>query len=146
MAKGGLLGLREPQRDALIPPIEGQTRVGHQLIGGEARGLLSRQDRGDNVGCEKGQPHNPRRIRSRDLFLPRDGLEGWTVRFEHSLGDLLTPHEQSDQGRIRWRRIGDALGDELHLLAGPGRMRQYTASIRVGTGFCASLGGRGLAR
>src|SRR5271170_8516207 len=78
--KGWTIGLREPQRDALIPPIEGQTRVGHQLIGGETSGLISRQDRGDNIGCEKGQPHNPRRIRSRDLFLPRDGLEGWAVR------------------------------------------------------------------
>ena len=56
-------------------------------------------------------------IRSRDPFLVRDGLERRTVRLEHSLGDLLTAHEQSDQGRIRWRRIGDALDDELISLA-----------------------------
>jgi hypothetical protein len=77
--KGWTIGLCEPQRDALIPPIEGQTGVGHQLVRGEPGRLLSRKDRGDNIGCEKGQPHNPRRIRSRDLLLPRDGLEGWTA-------------------------------------------------------------------
>ncbi len=48
----------------------------------------------------------------------RDGLERRTVRPEHSLGDFLTTHVQSDQGRIRWRRIGDTLDDELHLHAG----------------------------
>jgi len=56
-------------------------------------------------------------IRSRDPFLVRDGLERRTVRLEHSLSDLLTAYEQSDEGRIRWRRTGDALDDELHLLA-----------------------------
>ena len=101
-----------------IPPIEGQTRVGHQLVGSEPRRLLPCKDRGDNIRSEKSQPHKARRIRSRDPFLVRDGLERRTVRFEHSLGDFLTTHEQSDQGRIRWRRIGDALDDELHLLAG----------------------------
>jgi hypothetical protein len=116
--KGWTIGLREPQRDALIPPIEGQTGVGYQLVRGEPGRSLSRKDRGDNIGCEKGQPHSPRRVRSRDLLLPRDGFEGWAVRFEHSLGDLLTAYEHSDQGRIHWRRIGDALDDELHLFAG----------------------------
>ena len=116
--KGRAIGLREPQRGSLIPPIEGQTRVGHQLVGSEPRRLLPCKDRGDNIRSEKSQPHKARRVRSRDPFFVRDGLERRTVRFEHSLGDLLTTHEQSDQGRIRWRRIGDALDDELHLLAG----------------------------
>jgi hypothetical protein len=66
--------------------------------------LLPGKDRGDNIRSEKSQPHKARRIRSRDPFLVRDGLEGRTVRLEHSLGDLLAAHEQSDQGRIRWRR------------------------------------------
>ena len=87
-------------------------------VGSEPRRLLPCKDRGDNIRSEKSQPHKARRIRSRDPFLVRDGLERRTVRFEHSLGDLLAAHEQSDQGRIRWRRIGDALDDELHLLAG----------------------------
>jgi hypothetical protein len=52
--KGWTIGLREPQRDALIPPIEGQTGVGHQLVRGQPGRLLSRKDRGDNIGCEKG--------------------------------------------------------------------------------------------
>jgi hypothetical protein len=38
--KGWTIGLREPQRGSLIPPIEGQTRVGHQLVGSEPRRLL----------------------------------------------------------------------------------------------------------
>ena len=48
----------------------------------------------------------------------RDGLERLTVRLEHSLGDFLTTHEQSDQARIRRGRIRNAPDDELHLLAG----------------------------
>src|SRR5271157_6526962 len=70
------------------------------------------------IRSEKSQPHKARRIRSRNPFLVRDGLERRTVRPEHSLGDFLTTHEQSDQDRIHWRRIVDALDDELHLLAG----------------------------
>ena len=34
---------------SLIPPIEGQTRVGHQLVGSEPRRLLPCKDRGDNI-------------------------------------------------------------------------------------------------
>jgi len=34
--KGCAIALREPQRGSLIPPVEGQTGVGHQLVGGEA--------------------------------------------------------------------------------------------------------------
>src|SRR5271166_1281244 len=117
-SKGRAIRLREPQRGSLIPPIEGQSGVGHQLVGGEPRRLLPCKDRGDNIRSEKSQPHKARRIRSRDPFLVRDGLERRTVRPEHSLGDFLTTHEQSDQDRIHWRRIVDALDDELHLLAG----------------------------
>ena len=48
-SKGRAIGLREPQRGSLIPPIEGQTRVGHQLVGSEPRWLLPCKDRGDNI-------------------------------------------------------------------------------------------------
>ena len=63
--KGRTIGLREPQRGSLIPPIEGQMRVGHQHVGSEPRRLLPCKDRGDNIRSEKGQPHKARRIRSR---------------------------------------------------------------------------------
>ena len=46
-------GLREPQRGSLIPPIEGQSGVGHQLVGSEPRRLLPCKDRGDNISGEK---------------------------------------------------------------------------------------------
>src|SRR5271166_1203834 len=62
--------------------------------------------------------HSPRV--NKFLCAPRDVLERRTVRLEQSLADFLTVHEQSDQGRIRWDQIGDALDDELHLLAGSG--------------------------
>ncbi len=52
-SKGRAIGLREPQRGSLIPPIEGQTGVGHQLVGGEAGRLLPCKDRGDNIRGEK---------------------------------------------------------------------------------------------
>ena len=51
--KGRAIGLREPQGGSLIPPIEGQTGVGHQLVGGEAGRLLPCKDRGDNIRGEK---------------------------------------------------------------------------------------------
>src|SRR5208282_6903607 len=117
--KGCAIALREPQHGSLIPPIEGQARIGHQLVGGEAGRLLSREDRGDNIRGEKSQSNKARCIGRRDLLLMRDVLDRRTVRLEYPLGDLLTAHEQSDQGRIRWRGIRDAIDDELHLLAGP---------------------------
>src|SRR5271165_3367553 len=92
IVRGWTFGLREPQRGSLIPPIEGQSGVGHQLVGGEPRRLLPCKDRGDNIRSEKSQPHKARPIRSRDPFLVRDGLERRTVRLEHSLGDFLTTH------------------------------------------------------
>ena len=46
----------EAQRGSLTPPNEGQTRVGHQLVGGEAGRLLSRRDRGDNIRGKEAQP------------------------------------------------------------------------------------------
>ncbi len=70
----------EPQRRSLVPPVERQARVGHQLVGGELRRLLSRQDRGDDVGGEEGQPHDARRIRGGDIFLAGDVLRGWDCR------------------------------------------------------------------
>src|SRR5271166_4197301 len=45
-SKGRAIGLREPQRGSLIPPIEGQTGVGHQLVGSEPGRLLPCKDRG----------------------------------------------------------------------------------------------------
>src|SRR5271166_2665558 len=39
-SKGRAIGLREPQRGSLIPPIEGQTRVSHQLVGSEPGGCF----------------------------------------------------------------------------------------------------------
>ena len=58
---------------------------------------------------------------------------GGQFELEHSLGDLLTAHEQSDQGRIRRGRIRDALDDELHLLAGSlqARVNENRASLKV---------------
>ena len=47
----------------MVAPIERQTRVSHQLVGGEVSWLFSRQDRSDNVGGKKVQPHEARRIR-----------------------------------------------------------------------------------
>ena len=47
------IGLREPQRGSLIPPIEGQSGVGHQLVGSEPRRLLPCKDCGDNIRGEK---------------------------------------------------------------------------------------------
>ena len=60
---GRTIGLCKPQRRSLIPPIEGQTGVGHQLVGGETGGLLSRQDRGDNIRGEESQSDKARCIR-----------------------------------------------------------------------------------
>jgi len=137
--KGWAIGLLEPQRGTLIPPVEGQTGVGHQLVGGEAGRLLSREDRGDNVRGEKSQSNKARCIGRRDLLLMRDVLDRWTVRLEHSLGDLLTAHEQSDQGRIRWRGIRDAIDDELHLLAGP---LQARGNAEPDQGFFRAVGAR----
>ena len=94
-------------------PLERQTGVGHQLVGGEPRRLLPCEDRGDNIRGEESQPHKTCCIGSRDLFLPCDGLEGWTVRFEQSLGDLLTADEEPDQSRIRRSGIRDPIDDEL---------------------------------
>ena len=31
-------GSGEPERGSLVPPIERQTRIGHQLVGGELQG------------------------------------------------------------------------------------------------------------
>ncbi len=73
--KGCAIALREPQRGTLIPPVEGQTGVGHQLVGGEAGRLPSRQDRGDNVRGEKSQSDKARCIGRRDLLLMRDVLD-----------------------------------------------------------------------
>ena len=57
------------------------------------------------------------RVRSRDPFVARDGIERRTVRLEHSLGDFLTSHEQPDQGRIRRGGVRDPIDDELHFFA-----------------------------
>jgi hypothetical protein len=55
----------------------------------------------------------------------------------------------SSRGRIRWRRIGDALDDELHLLAGslqaranaePDQSLFGAIRIRVRRSICASEG------
>ena len=93
----GLSVLSEPQRGSLVPPIERQTRVGHQLVGGELRGLLSRQDRGDDIGGEESQPHEARCIRGCDIFLSRDVLKGRTAGLEQSLADFPTADQQPDQ-------------------------------------------------
>ena len=52
IVRGWTIGLREPQRGSLIPPIEGQSGVGHQLVGREPRRLLPCKDRGDNISSE----------------------------------------------------------------------------------------------
>lgn len=114
----GLSVLSKPQRGSLIPPIEGQTRVDHQLVGGEPRGLLSSQDRGDDIRGEEGQPHEACRIRGCDPFFTRNVLKGRTAGLEHSLADFPTPHQEPDQRRIRWSRTCNAIDDELHLFAG----------------------------
>ncbi len=91
-------GLRKPQRGSLISPIEGQTGVGHQLVGSEPRRLLPCKDRGDNIRSEKSEPHKARRIRSRDPFLVRDGIERRTVR-TRTFAWQFSDHARADGSR-----------------------------------------------
>jgi len=81
--------------------------------------LFAGQDRGDDVGGEEFQPHDPRCVRGGDIFLSGDLVETRTADFEQSLADFLRADQQPDQARIR--RGGDrwAVDDEFHFLSGP---------------------------
>jgi len=70
----------EPEGGSLLAPIQGQTRVGHQLVGGQSGGLLSRQDRRDDVRGEESQPHQTRCICGRDSLLGGDVFTGGPLR------------------------------------------------------------------
>ncbi len=75
-------GAGEPERGSLVPPVERQTCIGHQLVGGELGRLFACQDRGDDVGSEEFQPHDPRCVRGRDIFLSSDLVEVRTADLE----------------------------------------------------------------
>ena len=48
--------------EALRSPIEGQTGIIHQPVCGELWRMSTAQDRGDNVGCEEGEPDETRNV------------------------------------------------------------------------------------
>ena len=74
-------GSGEPERGSLVLPFERQTGVGHQLVGGELGRLFARQDCGDDVGSEEFQPHDPRCVGGREIFLSGDLVEARAADF-----------------------------------------------------------------
>jgi hypothetical protein len=121
----------------LLAPIERQTRIGHQLLGGEFGRLFAGQDRSDDVGGEKGQPQETSRIGWNHLLSAGDVVESRTGALTEMLADEMSSSEKSDEASIGDGGVSIALDDELHLLSRsfqlrPNRERRHLLFIAVG--------------
>jgi hypothetical protein len=96
---------------ALCSPIEGQASVVHQPVRGELWRMPAVQDSRDNVGGEKGEPDETRKVRPDDPLLYGDLSQGsvtvtvpsWVVAPEAIIGPTITylPLHQ----RLRWPSV-----------------------------------------
>ena len=85
--------LSESRRPALFAPVVRQTRIGHQLVRGEAVGLPAGEDGRNDVRGKIGQSQKTGRERRDYVLAPGDVLDGRSGALAHALVEGLSPGE-----------------------------------------------------